>query len=124
MKHYFRLLFVSSVLFILLGLNERQSGNTDRFQPTAASIEFGTFQAGILPASSIDISGPLLSAGFLILPRREREIERQKEEITSAYSLILFQWISCRFMRYRPGIMRMAGYLLNFPAGKHDPPLS
>jgi hypothetical protein len=124
MKYYFRLLFVSSVLFILLGLHEGHSGNTDRSQPAGVNTGAGTFQEGILPGFSADRPEPLLLAGALMAPGRDRELQKQREEITSAGNRILFQWISDRFMRYRPGIMNMTGYFLCFPAGKNDPPLS
>ncbi len=124
MTHYFRLLFVSFVLFLLLGLNEKQSEDSGSSRPVAANLAHQHGHDGILPAEEWIASEPALPV--LSGPLSLQSTVRKKQEIITHSQSLQSRYIfyTGAFLEYRPGIAWKTGHLLHFQSHKGDPSLA
>ncbi len=121
MNHYLRLLFVSFVLLLLMGLNESQSVDCGSSLPVAENLSQQVVHAGILPAQECISSEPVLPAVNCLQVLQYQVNGKQRE---STHSLSVRTRIICctgEFMEHRPDIAWKTGQFLHFQTTKGDP---
>ncbi|MFH0757624.1 MAG: hypothetical protein V2B15_10080 [Bacteroidota bacterium] len=120
MNHYLRLLFVSFVLLLLMGLNESQSADCGSSLPVAKNLPKQSVLAGTLPAEEWVTSEPVLPVVYCLQALKSRENSGQRESI---HSLAVRTRIICctgEFREQWPGIAWKTGQFLHFQSSKGD----
>ena len=124
MNHYFRLLFVGSILFVLLGIFSDRSDNILVQTSDSEEIEHVEFQAGILPdhpqrlSSETSSAIPGEQAGDLFGIRRHQEVQFTKNIMQQ------FGMYSAIYLNNKPVIICITGHFLHLDAGTEVPPLT
>ena len=123
MGTYLRLLFVSAVLFAIMGLVEKPALDTDHSPLVSTHVASTTIIKGILPASStakdnftthIRIQPPGFQAGF---SSRSGPEDPQRQEV----KLCLLR---ARYMDYQPDILHCNCHPITLSDGKEVPHFS
>ena len=123
MNHYFRLLFVSFALFLLLGLNERHSADSGSSRPSTMSLSYQACHDGILPTEERIASELVLPA--LFSHKSIQCCDSNEQGIThSSAQQSRYIFYTDAFLEYRPGIARKTGHLLHFQSHRGDPSLA
>jgi hypothetical protein len=121
MNHYFRLLFVSFFLLLLMGLNESQSDDCGSSMPVEVNISQLAVHAGILPAEEWITSEPILPEVYCMQALQYKENNEQWESTNSIAVQTKMICCTVEFMETRPGIAWKTGQFIHFKASKGDP---
>lgn len=124
MKQFFRLLFISFGLLLVLGLNEKQSGESDSALTESYALKYQELSA-CPPASSAYDAEVLLPAPAMKLvpePGGQGVIQHEQTISTGIHTHILSS--RDQYMEFRPGNQMKTGYAMHLSATKGDPPLA
>lgn len=124
MKQFFRLLLISFGLLLLLGLNEKQSGDSVADLLESSTLTYQDLSACITASSVYDAAalqtGPLMRH----LPKHQRKAFIQQEQTisTGIHTHILSS--RDQYMEFSPGNLKKTGHAIHLSAQKGDPPLA
>ena len=123
MGTYLRLLFVSAVLFTIMGMVEKPSRDVDRSCPVSTHVASKTILEGIVPSTN--------NAKDTFLPNVQIRLQGFLTEFRNQFGSDLlpgnqvhFNLIRNRYLAYRPAILQCACHPLHLPNGKEDPHFS
>lgn len=122
MKQFFRLLLISFGLLVLLGLNEKQSGDSIPDLLESPALAYQDLSAFFTASSAYDAAalqtGPLMRH----LPEHLRKAFIQQEQTisTGIHTHILSN--RDRYMEFSPGNLKKTGHAIHLSAQKGDPP--
>jgi hypothetical protein len=124
MKQFFRLLIICFGLLLVLGLNEKQSGDSIPVTLSSSSHIFFEFSACTFLSAANGAIELWLSPHVQVLPDHYPQTKIQREHTISTG--IQTHILSTRenLMEYFPGVPGKTGYFLHFPAHRGDPSLA
>jgi len=109
MKQFFRLLFISFGLLLLLGMDSGHSHDISSNSPETTITSSFDFQAGIIPASSTDASQPITISQWSLIPEGFCTTIHQIESIKASLIRARLLFFEERFMDYSPAIPMKKG---------------
>lgn len=123
MNQFSRFLFVGSVLFILLGLYEKQSGNVTLSQPYNLDVKTETVQEGILLLND-EIFEHSMAGGSVFKILHGRAVQKENKVIISILNSTQYKFLINRFARYRSELMDRTGQHFHFQHSREIPAIS
>ena len=121
MNNYFRLLFISSVLFILLALFDRSSGESIAQGSGFGDIEHVDVHPGILPCQP---ENPSSHSGSTNTVERHFDLAGNRKFQENLFSGSIRKQLSSIELRYadcKPEIICKTGQFLHLANGNEDP---
>ncbi len=123
MNNYFRLLFVGSILFVLLGLFNKQSKTTIAQNQAPGEIEHVEFQPGLLPVSSGTYPSPSFSSNAVDHPCNIiANLKRYENQISKMIGYQLCR-IESDYSERKPETHDKTGQFLHLTTDKTEPSL-
>lgn len=124
MKQFFRLLLISFGLLLLLGLNEKQSGDSIPDLPESSTLTYQDLSAYITASSANDAAalqtGPLKRH----LPKHQRKDFFQQEQTISTGIHTHLLSSKDHYMEFSPGNHMKTGHAIHLSTHRGDPPLT
>ena len=121
MNQYFRLLFVGSILFVLLGLFNKQSEKVLAHNQDSEEIEHVEFQAGILPTHFVPSPDQTTPSTSGEQPGEIQGKQRHQEYYFEKNTRQQFGLYAEKYLNSKPVIICMTGQFLHLATG-HDFP--
>ena len=121
MNHYFRLLFVGSILFVLLGLFNKQSEKSLAHNQYPEEIEYVEIQAGILPTHFVPSLDQTIPSTSGEQPGETQGKQRHQEYHFGKNTQQQFALYAENYLNSKPMIICMTGQFLHLAEGHEVP---
>ena len=121
MNHYFRLLFVGSILFVLLGLFNKQSEKSLAHNQGPEEIENVEIQAGILPTHFVPSLDQTIPSTSGEQPGETQGKQRHQEYHFGKNTKQQFALYAENYLNCKPMIICMTGQFLHLAEGHEVP---
>jgi len=121
MNHYFRLLFVGSILFVLLGLFNNQSEKSLAHNQDPEEIEYVEIQAGILPTHFIPSPDQTIPSTSGEQPGEIQGKQRYQEHHFDNNTRQQIAFYAEKYLNSKPLINCMTGQFLHLAEGQEVP---